>query len=405
MDSHYLDVRTLNFIVILFSCICSISLLCYQRTQNKIHGLNTFAVSLLFIGLGPFLLGLRGSAPDWLTIIVANTLILIGFSLTLYSVSIFRSFPLKLAHIMACFIPIFSGSFYYFTFYIPSVKGRIIYLSVYLCVVTLCSGIAMLKGKNNDLDLPVKTMAYSFFSYSAFMAARTLWSIFAPEITSFMNAGVIHQLTFLFSICLILSVSFNILWLINARLVTSINDLSLRDALTGLYNRRALETIIPGLIYDASKQNIPVSIIMADIDQFKAINDQYGHTAGDKVMAKIATMLRKYLPESACVVRVGGDEFMMILLERSDHAKVFAEQIRTSVENDTSLQSLGCKITMSFGVSELICEIQLEEALTQADEALYRSKHTGRNRVTLFGQGNSISDSEHKGTVLLPESN
>lgn len=386
MDNHYLDVRTLNFIVILFSCICSISLLCYQYTQNKIKGLSTFSVSLLFIGLGPFLLGLRDSAPDWVTIIVANTLILIGFLLTLYSVSIFRSFPLKLAHTMACFIPLISASFYYFTFYEPSVKSRVIYLSVYLCLVTLCSGIAMLKGKENDLNLPVKTMAYSFFCYSAFMGARALWSIFAPEMASFMNAGVIHQLTFLFSICLIVALSFNILWLINARLVASINDLSLRDALTGLYNRRALEDIVPCLLKDASKHNLPVSVVMADIDRFKAINDQFGHTAGDQVMEKIANILKKQLPESACVVRVGGDEFLMIILDKLDQAKIFSEQIRTAIENEVSLQSFEFKITMSFGVSELVQSSTMDRALTQADVALYHSKHSGRNQVTLFGQ-------------------
>lgn len=391
MDSLYLDIRTLNLIVILFSCICSISLLCYQYTQNKIQGLTTFSISLLFIGLGPFLLGFRDSAPDWLTIIVANTLILIGFSLMLYSVSIFRSFPLKLAHIMACCIPIFSTSFYYFTFHVPSVKSRVIYLSVYLCLVTLGSGIAMLKGKKHDLDLPVKAMAYAFFGYSAFMGTRTLWSLLASELTSFMNAGLIHQLTFLFSLCLILLVSFNILWVINARLVTSINELSLRDALTGLYNRRALDAVIPKLIYNANKHDTPVSLIMADIDRFKAINDQYGHTAGDQVMAKVAKIIKQHLPESACAVRVGGDEFMMIVLEKSGQTKRFAEKIRTSVENDASLQSFGRTITMSFGISELAYGVQLEEALTQADEALYCSKHTGRNRVTLFGEDNCFS--------------
>lgn len=391
MDSLYLDIRTLNLIVILFSCICSISLLCYQYTQNKIQGLTTFSISLLFIGLGPFLLGFRDSAPDWLTIIVANTLILIGFSLMLYSVSIFRSFPLKLAHIMACCIPIFSTSFYYFTFHVPSVKSRVIYLSVYLCLVTLGSGIAMLKGKKHDLDLPVKAMAYAFFGYSAFMGTRTLWSLLTSELTSFMNAGLIHQLTFLFSLCLILLVSFNILWVINARLVTSINELSLRDALTGLYNRRALDAVIPKLIYNANKHDTPVSLIMADIDRFKAINDQYGHTAGDQVMAKVAKIIKQHLPESACAVRVGGDEFMMIVLEKSGQTKRFAEKIRTSVENDASLQSFGRTITMSFGISELAYGVQLEEALTQADEALYCSKHTGRNRVTIFGEDNCFS--------------
>ncbi|PLR59411.1 GGDEF domain-containing protein [Vibrio parahaemolyticus] len=384
MESHYLDIRTLNFIIILFSCIYAISLLCYQYTQSKIKGLKTFAISLLFIGLGPFLLGFRDSAPDWLTIILSNTIIIIGFLLTLYGVSIFRKFPLKCAHVLTFLVPIFSGLFYYFTFYSPSIRIRIIFLSIYLSLVTFCSGVAMIKGKRDDLKLPVQVMAYAFFGFSAFMAGRTVWSIWAPEVTSFMNAGIIHQLTFLFSICLIVALSFSMLWLINARLVKSINDLSHLDALTGLYNRRAMEVIVPNLVNQAREKNTPISIVMTDVDDFKTINDQYGHTTGDSVMATIATIFKQTLPESACTIRFGGDEFMIVLLANAENAKAYAELVRRSIERETSLLAFKNQVTMSFGISELMPNDRLQDALTRADEALYCSKHTGRNQVTTF---------------------
>ncbi len=153
-----------------------------------------------------------------------------------------------------------------------------------------------------------------------------------------------------------------------------------------------MEEIIPDLIHDAKIHNTPISIVMADIDRFKAINDQYGHTMGDQVMEKIATILKENLPESACVVRVGGDEFVMILLDKRDQAERFSEQIRTAIENEVSLQSFEIKVTMSFGVSELENGSSMENALTQADVALYHSKHSGRNRVTLFDQYSGFSE-------------
>lgn len=121
--------------------------LCYQYTQSKIKGLKTFAISLLFIGLGPFLLGFRDSAPDWLTIILSNTIIIIGFLLTLYGVSIFRKFPLKCAHVLTFLVPVFSGLFYYFTFYSPSIRSRIIFLSIYLSLVTFSQWRCDVQGK------------------------------------------------------------------------------------------------------------------------------------------------------------------------------------------------------------------------------------------------------------------
>ncbi|MDG2810222.1 GGDEF domain-containing protein, partial [Vibrio parahaemolyticus] len=215
------------------------------------------------------------------------------------------------------------------------------------------SGVAMLKGTQKDLKLPVKAMAYSFFGFSFFMGFRALWSTFSGELPSFMVAGLIHQLTFLFSICLIVALSFSMLWLINGRLVQSINDLSHLDALTGLYNRRAMEEIVPNLVSKAHKKSQAISIIMTDVDKFKAINDHYGHTVGDSVMATISTIFKKHLPESACIVRFGGDEFMIVLLEKAQQAKIVAEQIRLAVETETALQSFKTEVTMSFGISQL----------------------------------------------------
>ncbi|MCG9774167.1 GGDEF domain-containing protein, partial [Vibrio diabolicus] len=96
-------------------------------------------------------------------------------------------------------------------------------------------------------------------------------------------------------------------------------------------------------------------------------------------------------PESACTVRFGGDEFMIVLLEKAQRAKIVAEQIRLAVETEASLQSFENEITMSFGISELSEGQSLHEVVAEADEALYSSKHTGRNQVTLFGEGKGLT--------------
>ncbi|MCV5390646.1 GGDEF domain-containing protein, partial [Escherichia coli] len=86
----------------------------------------------------------------------------------------------------------------------------------------------------------------------------------------------------------------------------------------------AMEEIVPNLVNKAHKKSQAISSIMTDVDTFKAINEHYGPTVGDSVMATISTIFKKHLPESACIVRFGGDEFMIVLLEKAQQAKIFA---------------------------------------------------------------------------------
>lgn len=385
MDNFSLDIRTLNFIIILFSCIYSIGLIFYQFNQRKIPGLSCFAISLLFIGGGPFLLSFRDSASDWLTVTASNTIILIGFLLTLYGLSIFRAFPLNIARYLTAALPFTSGGIYYFTFHSPSIRSRIIVVSLYLSAVTFASAYAMLKGRNRDLQLPMVGMAASLLGFSAFMIGRTIWTYFDSELNNFMTAGLVHQLTFLFSICLVVSMSFCMLWLINARLLQSIRSLSFQDALTGLLNRRAMEDVIPNLVAKTVAKQEPLSIIMTDIDNFKYINDEFGHLAGDNTIVSVANIMSRNLPKEAQVIRFGGDEFMVVLPKYTAHqAAEHAETLRHSIKNASCQGSKEKRITMSFGVAEIKSGERLHDVISRSDHALYHSKEQGRDRVTML---------------------
>ncbi|CAE6933025.1 diguanylate cyclase [Vibrio sp. B1REV9] len=385
MDNFSLDIRTLNFIIILFSCIYSIGLIFYQFNQRKIPGLSCFAISLLFIGGGPFLLSFRDSTSDWLTVTASNTIILIGFLLTLYGLSIFRAFPLNIARYLTAVLPFTSVGIYYFTFHSPSIRSRIIIVSLYLSAVTFASAYAMLKGKNRDLQLPTIGMAASLFGFSTFMIGRTMWTYFDSELYNFMTAGLVHQLTFLFSICLVVSMSFCMLWLINARLLQSIRSLSFQDALTGLLNRRAMEDVIPNLVAKTVAKQEPLSIIMTDIDNFKYINDEFGHLAGDNTIVSVANIMSRNLPKEAQVIRFGGDEFMVVLPKYTAHqAAEHAETLRHSIKNASCQGSKEKRITMSFGVAEIKSGERLHDVISRSDHALYHSKEQGRDRVTML---------------------
>lgn len=163
--------------------------------------------------------------------------------------------------------------------------------------------------------------------------------------------------------------------------------LAITDPLTGLFNRRFLEKKLANELLRAKAFKNYLSIVMADIDHFKRINDTYGHKVGDEVLKMLGIILKANVREEDVVARYGGEEFVILLHNVSKYdAFRIAERIRIEVE-ETSFKEIGVpeRITVSFGIS--CFPTDGEEAidlLRKADQALYQAKSLGRNRVVVF---------------------
>lgn len=162
-----------------------------------------------------------------------------------------------------------------------------------------------------------------------------------------------------------------------------------RDALTGLLNRGAVIEQLRQTLAAAQTRAEPLSILLADIDFFKVINDTHGHLAGDQVLREVARRLRAHGDEGDCLGRYGGEEFLVVLhpCDRGAAAQL-AERLRrviadTPIDVGDDLHTR-IEVTLSLGTASTDgrTEIRLEELLRRADDALYRSKGSGRNRVT-----------------------
>ncbi|HAI59327.1 MAG TPA: hypothetical protein DCM32_05560 [Xanthomonadaceae bacterium] len=159
-----------------------------------------------------------------------------------------------------------------------------------------------------------------------------------------------------------------------------------RDALTGLPNRRALAEVLPRRIDEARAQGRPLSVVFADLDRFKAINDQYGHAVGDEVLVETARRLGEHLRGGEIAARHGGEEFVL-LLPGADGARALAaaERIRAAMALTPIETSAGpLAVTASFGVATLSdgdTDAHGDALVARADAAMYRAKQAGRNRV------------------------
>ena len=160
--------------------------------------------------------------------------------------------------------------------------------------------------------------------------------------------------------------------------------LSVRDPLTGLYNRRYMEETFDREIQRAIRKQQPLSVIMADIDGFKTINDTVGHVLGDKALVKVSAFLMKSIRASDVACRFGGDEFCLILPDCSlQEGIIRANALRCAIEEISAEPDEGMEgFTLSFGVAAMPDDGMTREALIgTADSALYSSKRAGRNRV------------------------
>ena len=161
--------------------------------------------------------------------------------------------------------------------------------------------------------------------------------------------------------------------------------LALVDDLTGVANRRAFLERARLELTRAARYGLALSVAMLDIDRFKAVNDEFGHAGGDRVLKAVADALRKHVRVGVDEVgRLGGEEFAVLLPETAvEGAEIAAERLRWAIEAlVVDLDGAAISVTVSFGVAEPISgHEKLEAWMSRADGALYAAKRNGRNRV------------------------
>ncbi|WP_295990222.1 diguanylate cyclase [Rugamonas sp.] len=172
----------------------------------------------------------------------------------------------------------------------------------------------------------------------------------------------------------------------NLDLVRQLEEQAMTDALTGLPNRRAFEREAVNALSRSARSAAPITVGIGDVDNFKNINDQYGHGVGDAILRSVAHAIASIARDTDVVARLGGEEFGLIFpnatVEQASHV---AERIRRAVAaSSVTVDGIGAvHVTISIGLARLFGRAGLDEALSAADQALYVAKNKGRDRVEL----------------------
>lgn len=242
------------------------------------------------------------------------------------------------------------------------------------------------------IEQPLRT-AYWFtgasFAVMALVFLERAITVYATPVGEYnLYATIpINPLTFFSASMMQLCLTFGFVLMLNYKLAVDLQNLASRDALTGVLNRRSLEEAATRLWARCSRTGETLAIMMIDVDHFKAINDKFGHPIGDEVLRRLATVAEQSVRIDDYFARYGGEEFCVLLPATSEEAAVvLAERLRqayaaTKMEFDGKVFSS----TISIGVADSE-HTGLEFALlvAAADQAMYRAKQTGRNRVVAF---------------------
>lgn len=238
------------------------------------------------------------------------------------------------------------------------------------------------------LSSPSGSYHYSVDGERIFVNARLVpefnWYLLVEEHETHAQHGIFK--TFLVNVGIAAAVTLMVLlinWLTQGRYQRRLAAQAALDPLTRALNRRSGKEWYRAMVRENEQQQRPVSIMGIDIDHFKAINDQFGHGAGDMALREVVQQIRKYIRETDAICRWGGEEFVVLFNGCDEHqAAMLAERIRESIEqmhfeyNDKVFQ-----LTISGSVAQCHPGESLDEVIKRADIALYQAKHLGRNQI------------------------
>lgn len=348
----------------------------YRSYPKSIKGIGEWSYAMLTASVAMVLLLTRGKIPDLLSIVLANTMFLFAFIQTNSATRLLRDqkpwiVKSKLWLILLSFISLYC----WFTYVSPSMSARIMIMAIFLIPIVaeqfifVCEHFPQSTGKN------VMLLSLSFIIIGRGLRALAVLNgsdapsnLFEDSIANILSLAI-PALTIPLS-------TVSCIMLASEKLHRNLEHASRHDDLTDSLNKKAITEILQQEIKRTKRVKNKLSIMLLDLDNFKKINDQYGHLIGDKVLIDFAKKSKQSLRETDHLSRFGGDEFMAVLPDTSiAQAKISAERINKVGRSSEPQWSV------SIGIAECSESDTFETILTRADDALYKAKSKGKNQT------------------------
>jgi diguanylate cyclase (GGDEF)-like protein len=380
-----MDLRTIHVTAVIFACLCLYMLLIHRSTPG-LRGVGLITAGYATSAAGMEFLALRGLIPDFFSITVANTLLILINVFLYWGIADLLHLQRPQRWLLPISVIPAAAISLYFSYIHPDVSARIIGISAIAVMQFGLIGHLLCGPAPQRISMPRLGLAILFTVYQAIYVYRA-WEAHLGDPPSLLRSAGTSMFSFLTPILIAVMTALGVIWLAMAQLQYELEAQSKIDSLTGLLNRRALEQIGVKAVEIARRHSAALSLIILDLDHFKLINDVYGHDGGDVALHHAARCLRDNLRDVDHVARLGGEEFVAVLPGTSHtRATEIAENLRRRLSSLTvAHQSQEIRVSASFGVATMLpTDTTWLEILRRGDRALYLAKEQGRDRVAVL---------------------
>lgn len=383
----YLDIRTMVIVLIVGGALSSAGMLLLgRRFSPNINGPSRFSRGLLFFFLGWALLGLRDRVPDFLSIVVGNMVLVYAAGVFYQAIRRFQEQEYHNYVTYGIMAAVGIGLSYY-TYVEYSLAARTVISSFAISVLLIINSLALMRQQPKPISSSNVIMAVGFLLVALIMLGRAIfWVIPGNALDSLFTPAPSQDITYLGIFVGMMVILFGFVLVIHDKMNAHLKVLASHDALTGVYNRRSILEYLKTASAGSRRSKAALGIMMIDLDNFKQVNDTYGHLEGDVVLKNVVAVLASVLREQDSLGRYGGEEFLAVLPNTDVEGTIaLAERMLAAVKWDTfQVADDTVKLTISIGV-DATSEIGDggDELLRRADDALLKAKKKGRDQIVV----------------------
>ncbi|AGK97011.1 GGDEF domain-containing protein [Clostridium pasteurianum] len=382
-----IDMKTILIPVVLGNIFIIIYIMAYRFDHKMDKSINMFATSKVLELIAWSLVALRGVIPNFISISIANSIALLGVSFEsiaiLMLINVFEK-NIKTIYVFLTIVMIFI--FNCITVFYNVENIRISVISIFIVLLIAFPGFCLMKNKESSILQRIMgslcCLVIMILIFRAFIAISP-YKYMTTFIKGIYETGSLTLISMLMMLGL---TSTGFVILSKEQIDLELVKLASTDELTGILNRRTFINGAKRSIAYFVKKKEPISFLLVDIDNFKTVNDTYGHNIGDITLRDFADKTKEQLREYDLFGRYGGDEFAILLLgSDKDDSYNIAERIRKTIEESSTNECVTVKYTVSIGIISMIPDEKTDIAILckLSDKALYKAKANGRNCVVI----------------------
>ena len=378
-----MNLRTLHLEHIWLLAVYSVATIANSRLQRGLRGIHAFSLYNVLALLGAIAVGLRGTIPDFLSIVGGDVFVIAAYLLLFASTSRTFSFGRRQTILAGVLFLAGATTMLLYGSIAPNTAKRLLAYSLVLALQQMQIAALLLNGRDRRRREVSWMLGAMLLALAATNTVRLAILMHSGAPDDYLRSGFALSSIVLANTCLQCGVVVAYIWMTTAMLRRDLELQASTDPLTGLLNRRALEAAAERAVKSRQADASPLCALAIDLDNYKRINDQLGHAAGDAALLAVSRCLEGLLRRGDLLARTGGDEFIALLPGTSASTALdFAETLRGCLQHlELGLADESLQITASFGIAETGGAEAWDQLLQRCDSALYEAKRSGGNRV------------------------